>query len=61
VSLQPIQFDRVDPELLLRQLIDERALLPLLERGKEPRIINVSSGAGQLAVVKTHADMPPTG
>lgn len=34
------------------------ALLPLLLRGAEPRIVNVSSGAGQLGVVKTHSDMP---
>ncbi len=35
-----------------------QALLPSLKLGREPRIINVSSGAGQLEVVKTHADMP---
>jgi NAD(P)-dependent dehydrogenase (short-subunit alcohol dehydrogenase family) len=35
-----------------------QALLPMLKLGREPRIINVSSGAGQLEVVKTHADMP---
>lgn len=35
-----------------------QALLPLLERGNEPRIINVSSGAGKLAVLKAESDMP---
>jgi NAD(P)-dependent dehydrogenase (short-subunit alcohol dehydrogenase family) len=34
------------------------ALLPLLKRGNEPRIINVSSGAGKLDVVKTESSMP---
>jgi NAD(P)-dependent dehydrogenase (short-subunit alcohol dehydrogenase family) len=34
------------------------ALLPLLKRGKEPRIINVSSGAGKLDVVKAESNMP---
>jgi NAD(P)-dependent dehydrogenase (short-subunit alcohol dehydrogenase family) len=34
------------------------ALLPRLYEGHQPRIVNVSSGAGQLDVVKTHADMP---
>ncbi len=34
------------------------ALLPLLERGREPRIINVSSGAGKLDVVKAEPNMP---
>ncbi len=35
-----------------------RALLPLLEKGTEPRVINVSSGAGQIKVVAESADMP---
>lgn len=35
-----------------------QALMPLLELGNEPRIVNVSSGAGKLDVVKTHPDMP---
>ena len=34
------------------------ALLPLLKRGKEPRIINVSSGAGKLEVLKAEPNMP---
>lgn len=34
------------------------ALLPLLERGNEPRIINVSSGAGKLDEVRAQPDMP---
>jgi NAD(P)-dependent dehydrogenase (short-subunit alcohol dehydrogenase family) len=34
------------------------ALLPLLERGNEPRIVNVSSGAGKLDVVKAETNMP---
>jgi NAD(P)-dependent dehydrogenase (short-subunit alcohol dehydrogenase family) len=34
------------------------ALLPLLEAGREPRIVNVSSGAGKLSVVKEEASMP---
>ena len=34
------------------------ALLPLLKQGKEPRIINVSSGAGKLDVVKAEPNMP---
>lgn len=34
------------------------ALLPLLLRGHEPRIINVSSGAGKLEVVKAESNMP---
>jgi NAD(P)-dependent dehydrogenase (short-subunit alcohol dehydrogenase family) len=34
------------------------ALLPLLKLGKEPRIINVSSGAGKLEAVKAEANMP---
>jgi NAD(P)-dependent dehydrogenase (short-subunit alcohol dehydrogenase family) len=34
------------------------ALLPLLERGKEPRIINVSSGAGKLSAVRDEPNMP---
>jgi NAD(P)-dependent dehydrogenase (short-subunit alcohol dehydrogenase family) len=34
------------------------ALLPLLELGVEPRIINVSSGAGKLDVVKAESNMP---
>jgi NAD(P)-dependent dehydrogenase (short-subunit alcohol dehydrogenase family) len=34
------------------------ALLPLLGRGHEPRVINVSSGAGTLSAVKEQADMP---
>jgi len=33
-------------------------LLPLLELGHEPRIINVSSGAGTLEAVRTQPDMP---
>jgi NAD(P)-dependent dehydrogenase (short-subunit alcohol dehydrogenase family) len=35
-----------------------RALLPLLELGHEPRIINVSSGAGKLEAVRSQPDMP---
>ncbi len=34
------------------------ALLPLLEKGREPRIINVSSGAGKLDVLRADATMP---
>jgi len=34
-----------------------RALLPALERGREPRIVNVSSGAGNLASM-TMTDIP---
>jgi NAD(P)-dependent dehydrogenase (short-subunit alcohol dehydrogenase family) len=34
------------------------ALLPLLLAGKEPRIINVSSGAGKLDVLKSEPNMP---
>ena len=34
------------------------ALLPLLKRGHEPRIINVSSGAGKLDAVKAEPNMP---
>jgi NAD(P)-dependent dehydrogenase (short-subunit alcohol dehydrogenase family) len=34
------------------------ALLPLLKLGDEPRIINVSSGAGKLEAVRAQADMP---
>jgi NAD(P)-dependent dehydrogenase (short-subunit alcohol dehydrogenase family) len=34
------------------------ALLPLLERGQEPRIINVSSGAGKLDALKAEPNMP---
>jgi NAD(P)-dependent dehydrogenase (short-subunit alcohol dehydrogenase family) len=34
------------------------ALLPLLKKGKEPRIINVSSGAGKLDAVKAEPNMP---
>jgi len=34
------------------------ALLPLLLVGKEPRIVNVSSGAGKLDVLKAEANMP---
>ncbi|HYQ14574.1 MAG TPA: SDR family NAD(P)-dependent oxidoreductase [Polyangiaceae bacterium] len=34
------------------------ALLPLLKLGKEPRIINVSSGAGKLDAVKAEPNMP---
>lgn len=34
------------------------ALLPLLERGHEPRIINVSSGAGKLEVLRSEPSMP---
>ena len=34
------------------------ALLPLLLVGKEPRIINVSSGAGKLDVLKSEPNMP---
>lgn len=33
------------------------ALLPLLRKGKKPRIINVSSGAGSLASVRTSKSM----
>ena len=34
------------------------ALLPLLKRGREPRIINVSSGAGKLEAVRAEPNMP---
>ena len=34
-----------------------RALLPALERGREPRIVNVSSGAGNLASMQL-TDIP---
>lgn len=34
------------------------ALLPLLKRGTEPRIINVSSGAGKLEAVRAEPNMP---
>ncbi len=34
------------------------ALLPLLKRGQEPRIINVSSGAGKLEAVRAEPSMP---
>lgn len=34
------------------------ALLPLLERGLEPRIVNVSSGAGKLSAVRDEPNMP---
>lgn len=34
------------------------ALLHLLERGQEPRVINVSSGAGTLAAVRDEPTMP---
>jgi NAD(P)-dependent dehydrogenase (short-subunit alcohol dehydrogenase family) len=34
------------------------ALLPLLKKGTEPRIINVSSGAGKLDAVKAEPNMP---
>ncbi len=34
------------------------ALLPLLEKGNEPRIINVSSDAGQIGVLRSDASMP---
>src|SRR5689334_12292129 len=34
------------------------ALLPLLEQGVEPRIINVSSGAGKLDAVRGEPSMP---
>ena len=34
------------------------ALLPLLKLGHEPRIINVSSGAGKLDAVKEESNMP---
>lgn len=35
-----------------------QALLPLLEAGKEPRIVNVSSGAGKLSALTAEANMP---
>jgi NAD(P)-dependent dehydrogenase (short-subunit alcohol dehydrogenase family) len=35
-----------------------QALLPLLEKGKSPRIINVSSGAGTLRSLKSDFSMP---
>jgi len=34
------------------------ALLPLLKRGHEPRVINVSSGAGKLEAVQAEPSMP---
>jgi NAD(P)-dependent dehydrogenase (short-subunit alcohol dehydrogenase family) len=34
------------------------ALLPLLKQGKEPRIINVSSGAGKLQALESESNMP---
>lgn len=34
------------------------ALLPLLKQGAEPRIINVSSGAGKLSAVRDEPNMP---
>ncbi len=34
------------------------ALLPLLKQGTEPRIINVSSGAGKLDAVRAEPNMP---
>jgi NAD(P)-dependent dehydrogenase (short-subunit alcohol dehydrogenase family) len=34
------------------------ALLPLLKQGTEPRIINVSSGAGKLSAVREEPNMP---
>jgi NAD(P)-dependent dehydrogenase (short-subunit alcohol dehydrogenase family) len=34
------------------------ALLPLIKRGTEPRIINVSSGAGTLGALQASPDMP---
>lgn len=34
------------------------ALLPLLLKGNEPRVINVSSGAGKLDVIKSDGTMP---
>lgn len=34
------------------------ALLPLLEKGKEPRIVNVSSGAGRYDSLRSDRDMP---
>ena len=34
------------------------ALLPLLLSGNEPRVINVSSGAGKLDVIKSDGSMP---
>lgn len=34
------------------------ALLPLLHAGKEPRIVNVSSGAGKLEALQAEANMP---
>jgi NAD(P)-dependent dehydrogenase (short-subunit alcohol dehydrogenase family) len=34
------------------------ALLPLLSAGVEPRIVNVSSGAGKLSAVKEESNMP---
>lgn len=34
------------------------ALVPLLEKGEQPRIINVSSDAGQLHVLRADATMP---
>ena len=34
------------------------ALLPLLSGGSEPRIVNVSSGAGKLDVLKSEPNMP---
>ena len=34
------------------------ALLPLLLEGREPRVVNVSSGAGRLDVIKSDTTMP---
>jgi len=34
------------------------ALLPLLKQGREPRIINVSSGAGKLEALRAEPNMP---
>jgi NAD(P)-dependent dehydrogenase (short-subunit alcohol dehydrogenase family) len=34
------------------------ALLPLLKQGREPRIINLSSGAGKLEAVRSEHNMP---
>lgn len=33
-------------------------LVPLLEKGVEPRIVNVGSGAGNAAALQTSSDMP---
>jgi NAD(P)-dependent dehydrogenase (short-subunit alcohol dehydrogenase family) len=35
-----------------------QALLPLLKQGAEPRVINVSSGAGKLEALKAESNMP---